>query len=142
MRISARCDYALGALLELSLHWPNKEPLQIQDIARKQGIPIRYLVQILIRLKAMKLVESLRGKLGGYRLRKSPSQILLGDVIREIEGPLLPVVVNSSPRNRAQLFKGIWGDIEKSISEIVDRVTMEDMCQKSRGIVDVLTYAI
>ena len=51
MRVSAKCDYACKALLELALHWPNKEPVQIHEISEKQDIPIKYLVQILIQLK-------------------------------------------------------------------------------------------
>jgi Rrf2 family protein len=142
MRISARCDYALGALLELSIHWPNKSPVPIQDIAKKQGIPIRYLVQILIRLKSMKLVESTRGKQGGYRLKKNPVRISLGDVIRDIEGPLVPVVINSSPADRGHLFEGIWKDVEKSIAEIVDKLTFEDLCNRAKGAGKVLNYSI
>ncbi|MGB3241335.1 MAG: Rrf2 family transcriptional regulator, partial [Candidatus Omnitrophota bacterium] len=62
MRISARCDYACRALLELSLHWPNEAPVHIQQISENQKIPERYLVQILIQLKRLGLVTSSRGK--------------------------------------------------------------------------------
>ncbi len=91
MRISARCDYACRALLELALHWPNIEPVQTYTISEKQDIPMKYLVQILIQLKRMGLVESARGKHGGYSLAKPPNKISLGEVIREVGGPLLPM---------------------------------------------------
>ena len=67
MRISARCDYACKALLELTLHWPSKEPLQLHTISENQGISTKYLVHILIQLKRMGLIESIRGKQGGTR---------------------------------------------------------------------------
>ena len=91
MRVSAKCDYACKALLELALHWPNKEPVQIHEISEKQDIPIKYLVQILIQLKRIGFVDSIRGKEGGYNLAIAPDRITLGKVMREIGGPLLPM---------------------------------------------------
>ena len=142
MRISARCDYTLGALLELAEHWPSREPLQVHNIARKQRIPLRYLVQILIRLKSLKLVESLRGKDGGYRLKKNPSTIYLGEVIREIEGPLLPVSDNESTLERRRLFGDLWKEVEAAIGGVIDRISFEDLSNKARRSSEVLTYNI
>lgn len=141
MRISAKCNYALSALLELALQWPKKRPLQIQDIAKKHGIPVRYLVQILIRLKSMKLVESVRGKEGGYRLFKNPKEIHLGDVLRELEGPLFPVAENASTQE-TNVFLGIWQKADMAIADVVDPVTFEDLCRKAVGARQILTYSI
>ena len=141
MRISAKCNYGLNALLELALQWPNKKPLQIQDIAKKQGIPTRYLVQILIRLKSMKLVKSVRGKEGGYLLSKNPKEIHLGNVLRELEGPLFPVVENTSAQETNVFFE-IWQKADKAIADVVDPVTFEDLCRKAAGARKILTYSI
>jgi len=141
VRISAQCNYALNSLLELALQWPNKKPEQIQDIAKKQGIPTRYLVQILIRLKSMKLVESVRGKEGGYRLLKNPKEIYLGHVLRELEGSLFPVVENIAVEE-ASVFLDIWKDAEKAIADIVDQITFEELCRKTVRARKILTYSI
>jgi Rrf2 family protein len=70
MKLSAKSDYALRAILELSLHWPKNEPLSLTTIAKRQQIPLKFLSHILLHLKDIGLVHSLRGKEGGYLLAK------------------------------------------------------------------------
>jgi Rrf2 family transcriptional regulator, cysteine metabolism repressor len=77
MRISARVSYACYALLELSMHWPEDNPVQIHQIAKKQSIPIKYLILILLQLKQLGLIRSIRGKKGGYLLARAPNTITL-----------------------------------------------------------------
>lgn len=140
MRISARCDYACKALLELSLHWPNKTPIQIHAISEKQKIPIRYLVQILIQLKRMNLVTSIRGKEGGYNLARSPGRIPLGAVIRQIGGPLLPVAPSVATGD--SVFTSIWNEAERAIAKVLDKVTFEDIVNRAKGIKEGIFYQI
>ncbi len=140
MRISARCDYACRALLELALHWPNKEPLQIYTISKRQAIPIRYLVQILIQLKRSELVISSRGKEGGYNLAKPPKKISLGKVMRQIGGSLLPVA--RSAANKHSVFAGIWNEVEGSIAKVLDRVSFDDILNKAKGMKEAIIYQI
>jgi len=140
MRISARCDYACKALLELALHWPSKDPVQIRAVSANQGIPTRYLVQILIQLKGMGLVESVRGKEGGYRLSKPPGRISLGELMREMSGPLLPVT--SSLVRKNSLFSAIWSEVEDAMAKVLDRITFEDISNKARGLEKALIYQI
>ncbi len=140
MRISARCDYACRALLELALNWPNRGSLTIHAISEKQKIPTKYLVHILIQLKKMGLVESIRGKQGGYRLVKAPNRISLGEVIRQVGGPLLPVV-NSAIREQSA-FTIIWSEVEGAMAKVLDRVTFEDICNKEKGMKGTIVYQI
>ncbi len=140
MRISARCDYACKALLELALHWPNKGSLTIHTISEKQSIPIKYLVHILIQLKRMGLVESLRGKQGGYKLLKPPNKISLGEVIREVGGPLLPVA-NSATKEES-VFSTIWREVEGGMAKVLDKITFEDISNKEKGMKGAIVYQI
>jgi len=140
MRISARCNYACKALLELTLHWPNKTPLQIHVISEKQHIPMRYLVQILIQLKRSGLVKSLRGKKGGYILAKPPSEISLGGVMRQTGGPLLPLADPAS--NDESVFGTIWKELESVMAKVLDKITFEDILKKSKGAGEIITYHI
>lgn len=140
MRVSAKCDYACKALLELSAHWPKKEPISIQIISERQSIPLKYLVHILIQLKQNGLVESMRGKNGGYNLAKSPNKISLGEVIRIIEGPLLPRFNSSSQKNSG--FATIWDEVESAMSKVLDKITYEDILKRVRGKKGALTYQI
>ena len=140
MRISARCDYACRALLELTLHWPNEESLTIHTISEKQRIPMKYLVHILIQLKRVGLVESLRGKQGGYRLAKPPNKISLGEVIREVGGPLLPVA--NSVAKEESVFATIWREVEGAMAKILDKITFEDISNREQGMKGAIVYQI
>jgi Rrf2 family transcriptional regulator, cysteine metabolism repressor len=140
MRVSAKCDYACKALLELSLHWPNKEPVQIHTLSERQDIPIKYLVHILLQLKRTGLVESVRGKEGGYILAKSPEKITLGEVMREIGGPLLPIV--STAAKKDSVFASIWGEVDSAMSKVLDKVTFEDILKRAKGAGGAILYQI
>ena len=140
MRISARCDYACKALLELALHWPDKEPLHIQAISKKQDIPMRYLVNILIQLKRLGLVKSARGKEGGYNIAKPLDKITLGMVVRNMGGPLVPLA-DSAAKDKS-VFKGIWQEVEVVMAEVLDSTTYEDITIMTKGSDKILNYQI
>src|SRR5690242_15117896 len=88
--LSSRAKYATRALLDLTLH-NEHGPVLIQDIARRQNIPLKFLEQILLTLKQGGFVQSRKGRGGGYYLTRSPAAITLGEVVRTMDGPLAPV---------------------------------------------------
>src|SRR3972149_10669172 len=92
MRVSAKGEYAIRAMLHLSLcHREGKPPLApIQDVARRQGIPQRYLEQVLLLLKRAGFLASKRGSAGGYRLVRPPGEVSVGEGLRGGEGSLTP----------------------------------------------------
>lgn len=128
MRISARSDYACRALVELTLNWPTNEPLPISTISKKQKIPMRYLVQILIQLKRLGFVNSVRGKEGGYNLSKAPDKISLGKVMHGVGGSFLPLA--SSAADDESVFAPIWSEVKNAIATVLDRITFEDIAEK------------
>jgi len=128
MRISARSDYACRALLELTLRWPTNEPLSISTISKRQKIPMRYLVQILIQLKRLGFVNSIRGKDGGYNLSKAPEEISLAEVMRGVGGSFLPIA--SSCEDEKSVFAPIWSEVKGAIATVLDRVTFKDIREK------------
>ena len=142
MRISARVSYACYALLELSMHWPEDNPVQIHLIAEKQGIPMKYLIQILIQLKQLGLVKSIRGKKGGYLLAKAPNTINLGDVIREVSGPMLQVNAGTNGNGSSMLFKDIWQNVEKAAVDVVDDISFERISHRANAMRTTGSYAI
>jgi Rrf2 family transcriptional regulator, cysteine metabolism repressor len=87
MRISAKAEYACLAMIELAKPSANGPHKRVRDIAESQGIPERYLVQILLQLKAAGLVQSTRGSVGGYQLLRPADAISVDDVIRAVDGP-------------------------------------------------------
>src|SRR5438046_10715059 len=92
MNISKPGEYALRALIDLGiaseLGWPM---LQISELATKEKLPVKFLEQIFMQLKAAGYVKSRRGKFGGYSLARPMSRIKFGAVIRLIDGPLAPI---------------------------------------------------
>src|SRR5258708_5605068 len=87
MKVSAKGEYACIAMIELAASHGDNQPVRIQSIADAQGIPSRFLVQILIQLKTHGLVRSVRGAAGGYQLSRGPGAISLSEILRAIEDP-------------------------------------------------------
>ena len=146
MRITYKGDYALKAILDLSLHY-GEGVLTIHELARHADIPIKFLEQVLLELKRGGFVESRRGKVGGYRLLKHPSQIKLGDVIRFIDGPVEPIACVEKRYTGCQdlsgcVFREIWQQVGQAVSNIVDRITFEDMTNKIATQQEALVYSI
>jgi Rrf2 family protein len=88
--ISQKAKYALRALTALAKA-DDECPVQISDIATSQGIPKKFLEQILLELKRDGMVESRRGKQGGYLLLRPANDITFGEVLRLVDGPIAPL---------------------------------------------------
>jgi Rrf2 family protein len=88
--LSQKAKYALRALLELAQAGP-RQAMLISDIAERQRLPRKFLEQILLELKRRGIVQSKRGKHGGYALLKPPAAISFGEVVRIVDGPLAPL---------------------------------------------------
>lgn len=88
--ITRKAKYAIKAMLALATK-PADLPVVISDIAKESGVPKKFLELILLELRNGGLLESRRGKSGGYMLASPPHRIMVGHVIRCVEGPLAPV---------------------------------------------------
>ncbi len=146
MRITYKGDYALKTILDLALHYGNS-PVTIHDLAGRADIPPKFLEQILLDLKRGAFVESRRGKVGGYLLARPPSQIKLGEIIRFIEGPTEPIACTekdySGCRDKYKcVFRGVWQEIARATSKIIDNITFEDLCKKVKVPSSTLVYHI
>ncbi len=135
MRISTKGDYATRAMQDLALHY-NEGPIQIEEIARRQHLPVRYLEQILLSLKRAGFLESKRGVNGGYYLAKHPREITLGAIIRATEGPIIPIFCVGSEKREICIeephcsLRDIWADVRDAVIKIVDHATLEDLCRR------------
>ncbi len=145
MKITYKGDYALKAILDLSLNYG--KVVAIHELAKRTDAPIKFLEQVLLDLKKGGFVESRRGKVGGYFLAKHPSKIKLGDVIRFIDGPIEPI--NCLEKSYAGcndiykcVFRKILRDVSTATSKIVDNISFEDLANQAEVSREVFSYCI
>ncbi|HWO76161.1 MAG TPA: Rrf2 family transcriptional regulator [Bacillus sp. (in: firmicutes)] len=131
MKISSRGEYALRALILLGRSEDRVVP--IGEISEKTLVSINYLEQLLLQLKRNGYVHSKRGVNGGYKLSRNPSDIIIGEVIRNLEGPLAPMgcvsvtAYESCPLEEGCLLKPLWALIRDTIADLLDHTTLKDL---------------
>jgi len=133
MRISARGEYAIKAMLDLALH-RGRPLVPIQEIAARQAIPQRYLEQVLLALKRAGLLTSKRGSTGGYHLGKPPGEITVGAVLRAVDGGSAPFEGGRPGRGHgghAHDLGELWEEIADAVTGVVDRWTLEDLVARA-----------
>ncbi|MFD5282739.1 MULTISPECIES: RrF2 family transcriptional regulator [Streptomyces] len=130
MRISARADYAVRAVLELAVR-QDGSPVKAEDVAAVQDIPHKFLEGILGDLRRGGVVESRRGGGGGYRLARGASQITVADVIRAVDGPIVSV---RGERPTELVYTGtagpllpLWVALRANVRRILEGVTIADL---------------
>lgn len=134
MKISSRGEYALRALICLGHAEENLQ--SISEISEKTLVPLNYLEQILLQLKRNGYVQSKRGANGGYKLSRSTSEIVIGEVIRNLEGPLAPMgcvsitSYESCPLEDGCLLKPLWSRVRDTVAELLDHTTLEDLLER------------
>jgi len=131
MKISAKAEYACLAALALARVRPDQPPLRIREIADAEGIPERYLVQILLHLKGSGLVASTRGASGGYRLARGPGQITLGEVLAAIDGPSEPPSIRAASGPSARVLVDIWREMHDAERAVLERTSLSDVLARS-----------
>jgi Rrf2 family cysteine metabolism transcriptional repressor len=133
MRISAKGEYAIKAMLDLALQ-RERGLIPIQEIAARQAIPQRYLEQVLLSLKRAGLLTSKRGSTGGYHLMRRPEEITVGAVLRAVEGAGAPFEAGGARRNgdAGSDLDDLWEEIAEAVSRVVDRLTFGELVERAR----------
>lgn len=130
MRISARADYAIRAVVELAAAGP-APAVKAEALASAQGIPLRFLLNILVQLRRSGIVRSIRGPEGGYRLARPAGDITLADIIRAIEGPLAQVgdyrPEEITYRGSARPLREVWVAVRSNMRAVLESVTVADV---------------
>ena len=130
MKLSVKSDYAARAVLGLARHYPERAALRMEDVAEEQGVPPKYLPQILIELKARGIVRSVRGKEGGYLLARPPAEITLGDVLRAVHGPVFDTPALSDPQCPPELRRA-WQKLQQALEAAADAITFQQLLEES-----------
>jgi Rrf2 family transcriptional regulator, cysteine metabolism repressor len=129
MKISAKSEYACLAVLALARQSPDDPPVRIREISEANGIPERYLVQILLQLKGAGLVSSTRGASGGYRLARAASSISLGEVLTAIDGPEAPPRESNEPA--ARVLAAVWAHVRAAERDVLDKTSIAQLAERT-----------
>jgi Rrf2 family protein len=138
MKLSRRGEYALRAMLDLTMAQAlDRTLVPLTALAEAQRIPGTFLEQILIDLRQAGYLTSTRGKYGGYSLSKPADQILIGDLVRHIDGPLAPIGCASvtayqrcsCPDEEHCGLRLLMLDVRNAISNILDRFTLKHLAE-------------
>jgi len=130
VHISAKTDYAMRAMLVLA-EAPTGTWVKAEVISGQQHLPRKFLEAILSDLRRARIVESLRGADGGYRLAKPPSKIYVADVMRAVDGPLAEVrglrPETLQYEGSAQRLQDVWVAVRAGLRAVLERVTVADV---------------
>jgi len=130
MKLSTRGRYGIHAMYDLALN-ADCGPQSIKAIAEREAIPEAYLEQLIAILKKEKLVTSIRGAQGGYKLARKPEEITVGEVLRALEGGLAVVDClleeDTCGKSCACPSRIVWMKIRDGLNQIVDSITLQDM---------------
>lgn len=132
MKLSSKCRYAVRAVFDIAFH-QRGEPAQVKDIAERQQIPPRFLEQIFQDLKRAGLIGSKRGPRGGYRLRRPPGEICIGDILRAVHGPVVLCPhedVDPGDQSSRLVTTAVFQNLSEQIQACFDQVTIEQLCDQ------------
>ena len=131
MNVTSKGRYALRVMLDLAQHTADGF-VSLKTVADRQGISMKYLEMIVGCLKKAELLESTRGKEGGYRLNREPADYTVGEILRSIEDNLAPVAcikdgVVQCDHAAACLTVPMWKELDDITNAYLDKITLADL---------------
>jgi Rrf2 family protein len=141
MKLTSKGELALKAMLELARAERGDASLSASEIARRCNASVKFLEQVLYELRLGGFVVSSRGRLGGYRIARSPHEVSVGQISRLIDGPLAPAPCASVTQHRTCDWcvseadcelKAIWVQVRDAVAEIMDSTSLGDLMDRSR----------
>jgi Rrf2 family iron-sulfur cluster assembly transcriptional regulator len=129
MKIGTRGRYALSALIDLAVHGKDA-PVALCEIAERQAISLFYLEQLFVKLRRDSLVNSVRGRCGGYVLARPAESISVADIMRAIGESVHPAECDCRGGRDDCLSHELWDQLGDEILRYLDSVSLEDVCQR------------
>lgn len=133
LRLSKKTLFAIEAVVDIAYH-AGGQPVQSGDITRRQGIPRRYLEQVLQRLVRAKILSGIRGPRGGYSLARERRRITVGEIIRVVrsmEQASDPLQSENGSELAAKVIRPIWVEMQNELMERLDKLTVEELCTEA-----------
>lgn len=135
IRLSKKLLFAIEAVLDIAFNAGGK-PVQASEITRRQGIPRRYLEQVLQALVHAGILAGQRGPKGGYRLARERRRISVGDIIRvvrQIETAPDPVTETPASPLGHRVVRPLWLELQASLMAQLDATSIEDLCERAQS---------
>lgn len=137
MKLSTRSRYGTRVMLDMAEHYQSG-PIQLRVIAGRQGIPVKYLEQIIIPLKKAGYVNSVRGFRGGYVLARPPEAVTVGEIVVLLEGGLELTACMDFPENceRAEscVVRTLWQQASAAMYGKLNAVTLADLVKQAQAV--------
>jgi len=137
MQLSTKVRYAARAMVELAGSY-NSEPIQLNDIACKQDISVKYLEQIMAPLRARGFVRTQKGSRGGYHLAIKPDEVTLFDILESVEGSiaLVSCVDNGDSCERANkcVTRSVWMRVKEAMKKELQSQTLADLVRDQENL--------
>ena len=144
LRVSTKGEYGVRIMVDLARHHGSR-PRSLTDISQAESLPLAYLEQLvkLLREADPPLVMSTRGAHGGYRLTRAPEKILMGEVVRVLEGPISPMIcmtegeIHQGDMSQICGFfdscktKYLWAKVRDAVAQTLDSITLADLVTES-----------
>jgi len=133
LRLSKKMIFAIEAVVDIAYH-SSGQPVQSQEITRRQDIPRRYLEQALQQLVRANILTGVRGPKGGYNLARERRRISVGDivrVVRNLETGLEMDGTNPGSDLSAKVITPMWQNLQTSMMEELDGISIDDLCTQA-----------
>ena len=130
LKLSKKMLFAIEAVVDIAYH-AGSLPVQNREITRRQGIPRRYLEQVLQHLVRAGILIGVRGPRGGYRLARERRRITVGEishVVRDMETAGNPIEEEAGSEIGHKVVRPLWQELQKEVMERLDTITVEDLC--------------
>jgi Rrf2 family protein len=132
MRLTARSEYGVLALIDLSVRY-GSGPVSAREVSERQGIPLKFLEQLLAALRKAGIVSACRGARGGFALTRDPAAISVLEVVEALEGPLAPTSCDGGQlcgRSGACAAASVWTRATDALRDVFDTTTLADLSER------------
>lgn len=130
MKLTRKTSYGVQALFDMAFHGQGR-PVQAKEVASRQGIPLRYLEQILQDLRHAGLVEAKRGPRGGYSLARLPETVRLDEIVAALDGPVSSLFAFEESGNDPVVTGRMWRDLGRDVAQIFAGVTLKALVDRA-----------
>jgi len=135
LKLSRKTLLALEAVIDIAFN-ARPEPVQAKEITARQGVPQRYLEQVMQQLVRAGVLKGVRGPRGGYRLARERRRISVGDIVRVAESLDDGETENAEPHSAlgAQIVTPLIHSLQEEVMARLDAISIEDLCQRARSV--------